>query len=120
MADNNTAHIFLTGYSIKEINDFSIINDSDFVITTNFGVLHKYIAGRANAYFVNNSGNIRFIVNGRLCIKTADANTKKSCVFYVKKSYEKFIQSIKPIRNYVIVKNRVSWLSRFNRKIRQQ
>ena len=42
----------------KDQNGKLLKNDSDFVITTNFGVLHKYIAGRANAYFVNNSGNI--------------------------------------------------------------
>ena len=118
MADNKTAHIFLTGCSIKKFNDFSIISESDFVITTNLGVLHEYIASRINAYFISTNSHIKYKKITELCLQIADTNTNNSCIFYVKKGHKKNMKNMCPNRAYQIIDSDLPLISNFSERMK--
>ena len=111
---NKVAHIFLTGYSLKNLNNFDIIKDSDFVISSNLSILHEYIAKRTNAYYIATSYNILYWKITHLCIKLALANVNKDCVFYLKKKYIKYVNNFEPDRMCYEIDIKYTFLARFN------
>ena len=85
----------LTGYSINLIKDFSIIKNSDFVITTNLGPLHDFISSRTNAYLLSTSGNLRYRKLSELCLGIALCKCDIKCDFIIKKSMKYYTKNYK-------------------------
>lgn len=110
--NSNTAHFFLTGGSLNMVKSFNLVTKEDFVITTNFGILNKYIAKRSNAYFVNNSYRSIYRKNAQMSLKLAEGNVDKDCIFYVKKKYINYAKSININRKVRPIPIYLTWLGK--------
>lgn len=91
--NDKAAHIFLTGNSINLYKSFDLISSNDLVITTNLAVLNKFIARRAQIYFLANSARKVYRKPAELCIKLAEGNVSSECEFYLNSSLLKYAKS---------------------------
>ena len=109
------AHIFLTGYTLRSIECFDLVEDNDFVITTNLGPLHDFVSSRANAYFLPTNGNIKYKKISELSLEIAVTNCNDDCVFYVKKSVVYYLLGRDPVPQMICRSDLIPFFSRLDR-----
>ena len=109
------AHIFLTGYTLRSIECFDLVEDNDFVITTNLGPLHDFVSSRANAYFLPTNGNIKYKKISELTLEIALDNCNSDCVFYLKESMNYFVRNRNPVPNVILRKDQFPFIHRMDK-----
>ena len=107
-----SAHIFLTGSSLRSISNFNIVNDDDFVITTNFGPLHHFVSARADAFYLSTNGNLKYKKISEVTLQLALANCGENCIFHIKNSM-KYYAKLHPHRKFSFNKDPIFFFCRF-------
>jgi len=114
------AHLFLTGYSINLIKSRYLVRDNNYLVTTNLGMLDKFISKHCTHYFLSPSYRNKYRLNTQMCIKIAENNFSKNCAFVLDKKYLNFVKNINPNRKFIEKSSYHSWLGRFSPKIKIQ
>jgi len=112
-----SAHIFLTGISIRKIENFDLVKENDFVITTNLGPLHEFIAKRMNAFFLTTNGNIKYYKISEQILSIAMNNGSDSCSYHITKGVEKKIKKNFPGRRLIVRPEPIPFMNRKNIKL---
>jgi hypothetical protein len=114
------AHLFLTGYSINLIKSRNLVRKDQYLLTTNLGMLDKFISKHCTHYFLGTSYRNTYRTISKMCIMNAESNFNRNCTFVLDKKYFNFVKSINPNRKLIEKTSYYSWLGRFSSKIKIQ
>jgi hypothetical protein len=117
---SDEAHLFLTGYSINLIKSRDLVRNNHYLVTTNLGMLDKFISKHCTHYFLGTSYRNTYRRNTQMCIKIAENNFSRNCKFVLDKKYFNYVKSNNPNRKLIEKTSYYTWLGRFSSEIKIQ